>query len=133
MAVASSLPSVVNATPYIDCVWLDIYYYSPTAKFQREFVPTITAVRSFTYDSILPKMPYPTRDARCTKIADLFAGARASNLLGFIWYNQTAVTHSSSTKAGALPSPHSTELPPPSHPHPLAEHVPGVSHRLVRQ
>ncbi len=73
---------------YVDWVGLDIYYYSPAATFQGEFVPTITAVRSFTDDPILLKTAVPDRSDQVRQIANLFAGARASHLLGVVWYNQ---------------------------------------------
>jgi mannan endo-1,4-beta-mannosidase len=73
---------------YVDWVGLDIYYYNPAATFQGEFVPTITAVRSFTDDPILLKTAVPDRSGQVQQTADLFAGARASDLLGVVWYNQ---------------------------------------------
>ncbi len=73
---------------YVDWVGLDIFYHSPAATFQGEFVPTITAVRSFTDDPILLKTAVPDRSGQVRQIADLFAGAGASHLLGIIWYNQ---------------------------------------------
>lgn len=73
---------------YVNWVGLDIYYYSPAATFQGYFVPTISAVRSFTDDPILLKTAVPDRNGQVRQITDLFAGARASDLLGVIWYNQ---------------------------------------------
>jgi mannan endo-1,4-beta-mannosidase len=75
-------------TAYVNWVGLDIYYDSPAVTFQGEFVPTITAVRSFTDDPILLKTAVPDRNGQVRQIADLFAGAQASHLLGIIWYNQ---------------------------------------------
>jgi hypothetical protein len=45
-------------------------------------------VRSFTDDPILLKTAVPDRSSQVRQIANLFAGARASGLLGVIWYNQ---------------------------------------------
>ena len=74
---------------YVDWVGLDIYYFSPKVTFRREFVPTITAVRRFTDDPILlTETAVPDQSGQVRQIADLFAGARASGLLGVIWYNQ---------------------------------------------
>ena len=73
---------------YVDWVGLDILYQSPAATFQGEFVPSITAVRRFTDDPILLKTAVPDRSGQVRQIADLFAGARASDLLGVVWYNQ---------------------------------------------
>jgi hypothetical protein len=74
---------------YVDWVGLDIYYASPEVTFRRAFVPTITAVRRFTDDPILiTRTAVPNQSGQVRQIADLFAGARASHLLGVIWYNQ---------------------------------------------
>jgi hypothetical protein len=74
---------------YVNWVGLDIYYYSPAVTFQGEFVPTITAVRSFTHDPILlTETAVPNQSGQVHQIADLFTGARTSHLLGIIWYNQ---------------------------------------------
>jgi len=77
---------------YVNWVGLDIYYFSPKVTFRREFVPTITAVRSFTDDPVLlAETAVPNRSGQVRQIADMFAGARAWHLLGIIWYNQNAL------------------------------------------
>jgi hypothetical protein len=77
---------------YVNWVGLDIYYFSPKVTFRREFIPTITAVRSFTDDPVLlAETAVPNRSGQVRQIADMFAGARASHLLGIIWYNQNAL------------------------------------------
>jgi hypothetical protein len=73
---------------YVDWVGLDNFYNSPAATFQGEFVPSITAVRRFTDDPILLKTAVPDQNGQVRQIADLFAGARASDLLGVVWFNQ---------------------------------------------
>jgi hypothetical protein len=74
---------------YVNWVGLDIYYYSPKVTFRTEFVPTIAAVRSFTDDPILlTETGVANRRGQVRQITDLFAGARESDLLGIIWYNQ---------------------------------------------
>ena len=73
---------------YVDWVALDIYYNRPATTFQRAFVPSITAVRRFTHDPILLKTAVPDQSGQVRQIADLFAGARTSDLLGVIWFNQ---------------------------------------------
>ncbi len=74
---------------YVNWVGLDIYYFSPAVTFQWKFVPTITAVRSFTDDPILlTETAVPNQSGQVHQIANLFAGARASHLMGIIWYNQ---------------------------------------------
>jgi hypothetical protein len=77
---------------YVSWIGLDIYYFSPNVTFRREFVPTITAVRSFTDDPVLlTETAVPDQSGQVRQIADLFAGARASGLLGVIWYNEDAL------------------------------------------
>jgi mannan endo-1,4-beta-mannosidase len=74
---------------YVNWVGLDIYYVSPKVTFKGEFVPTITTVRGFTDDPILlTGTAVPNQSGQVRQITDLFAGARASHLLGIIWYNQ---------------------------------------------
>ena len=74
---------------YVNWVGLDIYYYSPKVTFRTEFVPTIAAVRTFTDDPILlTETGVANRRGQVRQITDLFAGARESDLLGIIWYNQ---------------------------------------------
>ncbi len=76
---------------YVNWIGLDIYYDSPAVTFQGKFVPTITAVRSFTDDPILlTETAVPNQSGQVHQIANLFAGARASHLMGIIWYNQDA-------------------------------------------
>jgi hypothetical protein len=77
---------------YVNWVGLDIYYVSPEVTFRRAFVPTITAVRRFTDDPILiTRTAVPNQSGQAQQITDLFAGARASHLLGIIWYNQNGL------------------------------------------
>jgi hypothetical protein len=77
---------------YVNWVGLDIYYFNPKVTFQGEFVPTITAVRSFTNDPILlTETAVPNQSGQVRQIADLFAGARASHLLGIIWYDENVL------------------------------------------
>jgi hypothetical protein len=74
---------------YVNWVGLDIYYYSQKVTFQREFLPTIDAVRTFTDDPILlTETAVPDQSGQARQIANLFAGARASGLLGVVWYNE---------------------------------------------
>jgi len=76
---------------YVNWVGLNIYYFSPQVTFRREFLPSITAVRSFTDDPILlTETAVPEQRGQVRQIADLFAGVRASHLLGIIWFNQDA-------------------------------------------
>jgi hypothetical protein len=77
---------------YVNWVGLNIYYFSPQVTFRREFLPTITAVRGFTDEPILlTETAVPNQSGQVRQIADLFAGVRASHLLGIIWFNENVL------------------------------------------
>lgn len=73
---------------YVNWVGIDGYYFQPSWRFAPLFGPTITDVRKVTSDPILiaETAARPTA-AQPAKIADLFAGVRAYNLLGFVWFD----------------------------------------------
>jgi mannan endo-1,4-beta-mannosidase len=73
---------------YVNWVGIDGYYYKPTWRFAPLFGPTIKAVRALTRDPILiAETGAAPAAGKPAKIADLFAGARAYGLLGFVWFN----------------------------------------------
>jgi glycosyl hydrolase family 26 len=73
---------------YVTWVGVDGYYLEPSWQFVAIFGPTIVALRELTRDPILIAETSATRAAgQPAKIADLFAGVRAYELLGFIWFN----------------------------------------------
>ncbi len=74
---------------YVNWVGLNLYYWRSWVTFQGQFLPTITTVRNFTHDPILlTETAVPDQSGQVRQIANLFAGAQASHLLGIIWYNQ---------------------------------------------
>jgi hypothetical protein len=86
------IPSPVPWWPgksYVDWVGLDGYYYDQAWTFSTLFGPTIAAVRELTRrDPILiSETAAIPAAAQPAKIADLFAGVRLYNLLGFVWFD----------------------------------------------
>ena len=73
---------------YVTWVGIDGYYHQASWKFASLFGPTIAAVRGLTRDPILISETGAAPNAdQPAKIADLFAGVRAFELLGFLWFN----------------------------------------------
>jgi hypothetical protein len=73
---------------YVTWVGIDGYYYNPSETFAPLFGPTIVAVRALTHDPILiAETGAAPAAGKAAKITDLFAGVRASGLLGFLWFN----------------------------------------------
>jgi mannan endo-1,4-beta-mannosidase len=74
---------------YVSWVGIDGYFYDSSSTFAQVFGPTILDVRQLTGDQILiaETGAVPAADQPAT-INDLFAGARAYGLLGFLWYDQ---------------------------------------------
>jgi Glycosyl hydrolase family 26 len=91
----SSFVPIPNPSPwwpgssYVNWVGIDGYFYDSSSTFAQVFGPTILEVRQLTGDPILiaetGAVPAAGQPAR---INDLFAGARAYGLLGFLWYDQ---------------------------------------------
>ena len=77
---------------YVTWVGIDGYYYKSSDRFAPLFGPTIIAVRELTRDPILiAETGAAPAAGKPAKIADLFAGVRATGLLGFVWFD--AVGH----------------------------------------
>lgn len=73
---------------YVTWVGIDGYYHEASWKFASLFGPTIAVVRGLTRDPILISETGAAPDAgQPAKIADLFAGVRTYDLLGFLWFN----------------------------------------------
>jgi len=73
---------------YVTWVGIDGYYYKASWRFAPLFGPTIKAVRALTRDPLLISETAAAPAAgQPAKIADLFAGARAYGLLGFVWFD----------------------------------------------
>jgi mannan endo-1,4-beta-mannosidase len=74
---------------YVNWVGIDGYYLKPSWQFAPLFGPTITDVLHLTGgDPILIAETGAVPGAgQAGKIADLFAGVRKYNLLGFVWFD----------------------------------------------
>lgn len=73
---------------YVDWVGIDGYFHKRSAQFFSVFGPTIVKVRELTKDPILISETGAAGNVgQASKIADLFAGARAYGLLGFVWFD----------------------------------------------
>ena len=100
------IPSPVPWWPgkaYVNWVGMDGYYYDPSWKFSTLFGPTIAAVRELTRDPILiAETAAIPAAAQPAKIADLFAGVRLYNLLGFVWFDVDRTEQWSLSSPGAI-------------------------------
>jgi hypothetical protein len=73
---------------YVTWVGIDGYYLRPSSTFASLFGPTIAAVRALTRRPILISETAATPSTgQPAKIADLFAGVRLYELLGFVWFD----------------------------------------------
>jgi mannan endo-1,4-beta-mannosidase len=73
---------------YVTWVGIDGYYLRPSSTFASLFGPTIAAVRALTRHPILISETAATPSTgQPAKIADLFAGVRLYELLGFVWFD----------------------------------------------
>jgi mannan endo-1,4-beta-mannosidase len=73
---------------YVTWVGIDGYYLTPSAEFASVFGPTIAAVRALTRAPILiSETGAAPSVGQAAKITGLFAGTRAYDLLGFVWFD----------------------------------------------
>jgi mannan endo-1,4-beta-mannosidase len=73
---------------FVTWVGIDGYYHQANWQFASLFGPTIAAARKLTRDPILIAETGAASNAdQPAKITDLFAGVRAYDLLGFLWFN----------------------------------------------
>jgi mannan endo-1,4-beta-mannosidase len=73
---------------YVTWVGIDGYYYRSSSTFASLFGPTVAAVRELTHAPILiAETAAAPAAGQPAKIADLFAGIRQYELLGFVWFN----------------------------------------------
>jgi len=88
---------------YVNWVGIDGYYYNNSNTFANLFGPTIAAVRALTHDPMLiaETAILPAANQRA-KIADLFAGIRLYDLLGFVWFDSVHVFDWRLSDAGAV-------------------------------
>jgi mannan endo-1,4-beta-mannosidase len=76
---------------YVTWVGIDGYYRKRSAEFVTLFGPTITAVRMLTKAPILiAETAAPRAVGQPASIADLFAGVKKYELLGFVWFDNEA-------------------------------------------
>ncbi len=74
---------------YVNWVGVSGYYYVPGDKFENVFVPVVTAVRKFSQAPLLIAETGVGPEAGQTRgITNLFAGIRAQNYLGLVWFDQ---------------------------------------------
>ena len=77
---------------YVTWVGIDGYYYKPNWSFAPLFGPAIRAVRQLTFDPVLISETGASDAAgKAAKITDLFAGVRAYDLLGLVWFDVNRV------------------------------------------
>jgi mannan endo-1,4-beta-mannosidase len=88
-----TIPSPARWWPgrsYVNWVGIDGYYLEPNWHFVPLFGPTIATVRTLTQDPILIAETGATpASGQTAKIADVFAGIRLYDLLGFVYFDAT--------------------------------------------
>jgi hypothetical protein len=73
---------------YVSWVGVDGFYYKSSDTFASVFGQTVAQVRSFTGQPLLvAETAVGPRAGQFVKIGDLFAGVRANNLLGLVWFD----------------------------------------------
>jgi len=73
---------------YVTWIGIDGYYEVPFDDFPNIFGPTIAAIRRFSHRPVLVSETAAGEAAgQAAKIPDLFAGAKASGVLGFVWFD----------------------------------------------
>ena len=74
---------------YVTWVGIDGYYFYSASTFASTFQPTIDQVRAMTKKPILISETGIGQEAgQARKMADLFNGMRAAQVLGFVWFDQ---------------------------------------------
>ncbi len=75
---------------YVDWVGVDGYYYYASSTFATVFSKTINQVRALTTKPLLlSETGIGQMAGQAAKMADLFAGIRASRVLGFVWFDES--------------------------------------------
>jgi mannan endo-1,4-beta-mannosidase len=74
---------------YVGIVGIDGYYETESENFQNLFGDTIDQIREFSTKPILISETAVGPYAGASEVAPLFAGAKADDLMGFIWFDQT--------------------------------------------
>jgi hypothetical protein len=74
---------------YVNWVGVSGYYFVPNNTFSNVFTPVVNSVRKFTHDPLLIAETAVGPQAGQTRgIKDLFAGLRAQDYLGLVWFDQ---------------------------------------------
>jgi len=102
-ATDNTIPSPAAWWPgrsYVTWVGLDGYYRQQSDQFVTMFGPTITVVRELTTKPILiAETAAAQAVGQPGKIADLFAGVKKYELLGFVWFDNNAERNYAMTRA----------------------------------
>jgi Glycosyl hydrolase family 26 len=73
---------------YVTWIGIDGYYTVPSDEFPNIFGPTIADIRRFSHRPVLVAETAAGQLAgQAAKIPNLFAGAKASHVLGFVWFD----------------------------------------------
>jgi mannan endo-1,4-beta-mannosidase len=73
---------------YVTWIGIDGYYEVPFDRFPNIFGPTIAVIRRFSRRPVLVSETAAGQVAgQAAKIPDLFAGAKAAGVLGFVWFD----------------------------------------------
>lgn len=72
---------------YVTWVGIDGHYYQPLAGFPQLFGATLNQVRKLTSHPVLIAETGIAPYVGIAKITDLFAGARAHNVIGLVWFD----------------------------------------------
>jgi hypothetical protein len=74
---------------FVNWVGIDGYYYYSSSTFATVFSPTINMVRALTSKPVLISETGIGQVAgQAAKMDDLFAGIRASRVVGFVWFDE---------------------------------------------
>lgn len=92
-----ALPGQITVTPpaewwpggrYVGLVGIDGYFNTPADTFSDVFAPTLASIRAFTRKPVvIAETATAPSPVQATQIDSLFAGVRASDIAGFIWFD----------------------------------------------
>jgi Glycosyl hydrolase family 26 len=86
---ASSLSQWWPGATWVDWTGIDGYYFRPTDTFGSVFGSTIAVIRTFSSAPLLiAETAVGTTASRESQIDALFAGVRAENLAGVVWFDE---------------------------------------------
>lgn len=74
---------------YVNWIGIDGYFAQPTDTFEAIFGGTLAIIRKFTADPVMiTETAVGVTPNRESQIAALFAGAKASHMIGVLWFDQ---------------------------------------------